>query len=89
MAEYTRRERVIRRVEFHVPTSPPFGAVWAEVMKAIRAAHVELWNAGIVPRDTDAPDDRILLLSGDDDVIVYVEFEDDLHAERAKEGDGP
>lgn len=71
MSTYSRHERTTTRVEFHVPADPPYGASWAELMKAIRAAHIELWQAGRIPEDTDAPDDAIRIQPGDDELIVY------------------
>lgn len=73
MATYGRREVTTTRVEFPVPAEPPYGACWAEVMKAIRAAHQELWTAGLVPENQDAPDDLIKVTVSDDEVIVYYE----------------
>lgn len=75
MATYSRRERTTVRVEFPVPAERPYGASWAEVMKAIHAAHVELWDAGVVEQDRDASDGTIWLLPGDDEVVVYYERE--------------
>jgi hypothetical protein len=71
MAEYTRRERTRTMVEFAIPAQLPYGAAWVELTKAIRAAHSELWDAGQVERERDAPDDAILILPGDDEIVVY------------------
>jgi hypothetical protein len=42
-------------------------------MKAIRAAHNELWALGRVEHGKDAPDDVIRLTTGDDEIIVFYE----------------
>lgn len=73
MSTYSRRERVTKRVEFTVPADPPWGAPWAEVMKAVRAAHTELSDQGMVSEGQDAPDDLIQIRPGDDEVIVSYE----------------
>lgn len=75
MATYSRRERTTKRVEFVVPTPPPWGADWAQVMRAIHAAHAELADAGRIKPGSDAPDDLIRISPGDEDVIVSYEVE--------------
>lgn len=72
MASYTRRIRHIERVEYVIPTyGDENGAPWAEVMKAIRAIHNELFDADPkrYPRGVDLPDNTIMI-SGDDEAIL-------------------
>ena len=73
MADYSRQEVTKVTVEFTVPAPFGFGACWAEVMKAIRAAHQELWQAGVIAEGKDASDDRIRIRPGDEEVIVFYE----------------
>jgi hypothetical protein len=73
MAEYTRRVRTRTTVEYVIPLTIGFGACWAEIMKAIRASHSELWASGRVERGQDAPDDVIRFTVEDDAVIVFFE----------------
>lgn len=75
MATYFRRERTTKRVEFVVPTPPPWGADWTQVMRAIHAAHTELAAADRIKPGTDAPDDLIRISPGDEDVVVSFETE--------------
>ncbi len=72
MATYSRSERVIRRVEFHVPTYEPWGACWAEVYKAVNAAIAELRDAGIDPPS----DDQIRIHGADAEIVVAYEVPD-------------
>lgn len=76
MADYTRRVRTRTTVEYVVPITLGFGACWSEVMKAIRAAHQELWSLGVVERDKDAADDRIRFSVEDDAIVIF--FEQDV-----------
>jgi hypothetical protein len=64
MATYSRREVVTRTVEFTVPASPPYGAAWAEVWKAVTAATRELRQTGRVSADQEPSDDAIRILPG-------------------------
>lgn len=75
MATYTSKTVLTERHEFSVPATEPWGACWAEVMKAIRAAHSELWALGLVPEGRDASDDAIRILPGDEDVVVFYVLE--------------
>lgn len=77
MATYTSRMVTSTRHEFVVPADRPWGACWAEVMKAIRAAHAELWDKGLVEQDKDAADNVIRILPGDEDVVVFYVLESD------------
>lgn len=70
MPDYFRREVTTRRVEYVVPMNHPDGICWAEIMKAIRACHTELWDQGRVPHGQDASDDTITLVPGDEDIVV-------------------
>jgi hypothetical protein len=72
MATYERRERTVRRVDWCVPAGP-LGACWAEVWKAVRAAHEELWELELVPMGRDAADDQIRIHGDDEAVIVTIE----------------
>lgn len=71
MATWSRRETTVRRVEFVVPALPPWGAVWAEVMKAGDAALTEMHEAGLLPNGP--VDDTLRIRPGDDEVIVSYE----------------
>lgn len=73
MATYDRIEVSTTMVKFVVPAPFGFGACWVEVMKAIRAAHNELWEQGRVPQGENASDDLIRLMPGDEEVIVFYE----------------
>jgi hypothetical protein len=73
MATYDRREVTKVTIEFVVPVMPEWGACWVEVYKAVRAAHQELWQAGVVPEGKDASDDTIRIRPGDEEVIVFYE----------------
>lgn len=68
MAEYARRSRTIRRVEYAIPTPWPTGATWEEVAKAVAGLTQELG-----PRWTS--DDKVRVKPGDDEVIVYFDEE--------------
>jgi hypothetical protein len=71
LATYESRTVLSERHEFIVPATDPWGACWAEVMKAIRAAHSELWELGLVPEGKDASDDAIRIIPEDDGVVVF------------------
>jgi hypothetical protein len=73
MAEYIKRVVTTTIVEFAVPLTLGFGACWAEVMKAIRAAHQDLWDLNKVERGKDAADDVIRLTVSDDEIIIFYE----------------
>lgn len=73
MATYERRERTTRWVEFVVPTRPPQGAAWVEVMNAIRAATTELVAAERVLEGDDPPYDMLRIHTEDDAVVVSYE----------------
>lgn len=70
MADYYRREVTTRRVEFVVPMKHESGINWTEIMKAIQAAHSELYDALQIPRGQEAADDQITLVPGDEDIVV-------------------
>lgn len=70
MADYYRREVTTRRVEFVVPMTHSDGINWTEVMKAVWACHAELREAGRIDVGQDAPDDLILMVPGDEDIVV-------------------
>jgi hypothetical protein len=84
MATYTRIERTTVTIEWRVPAGRPWGACWAEVMKAIRAAHNELseLDPKRYPPGKDVPDDAIRLLPLDEDVVVMIELDDRLMERR-------
>lgn len=73
MATYERRVLEIRRVEYHVPASAPWGAAWTEVYKAVAAIHEELREAGELREGEDAADDRITMEPRDDVIVVSYE----------------
>lgn len=73
MDTYERQVVQTTRVEFHVPAPPPWAATWTEVIKATRAAHAELWEAGDVPHGQDAADDQIRIEPRDDVIVVSYE----------------
>jgi hypothetical protein len=70
---YTRIEETTTLIKFIIPASFGFGACWSEVMKAIHAAHNELWEQGRVPQGEDASDDVIRFITGDEEIIVFYE----------------
>lgn len=70
MADNYRREVVSRRIEFVVPMKHESGINWTEIMKAIQAAHSELYDALKIPRGQEAADDQITLVPGDEDIVV-------------------
>lgn len=86
MATYSRRERMTRHVEYTVPATGG-GAPWAEVMKAVRAAHQELWKSGEVPDGRDASDDTLMVTGDGEQIIVAytVDEGDQRGAEPARE----
>lgn len=73
MSAYERFAVQIRRVEFHVPAPPPWGACWNEVSKAIHVASRELVDAGQLDEAAEPPADLIRVTPGDDEVIVSYE----------------
>lgn len=73
MDDFRRTEVTTTHVNVHVPAPFPDGANWADIMKAIRIVHQELWTAGAVTRDRDAPDDLVKLAAADDEIIVSYE----------------
>lgn len=75
MAIYSERVFETRRVEFSVPASRPWGADWAEVMKAISAARQQLVAMELIEEHAEASADQIRLLPGDDEVIVFYTVE--------------
>ena len=76
MAEYYRRERVTRVVEWIVPAAPPYGACWNQVAQAIGQAERELRDTGRVAAGHEPADDLIRVLPGDDEIVVYYETEE-------------
>lgn len=70
MTTYSRRELVTTRVEYRIPAWPG-GAAWVEVYKAVAAAHAELRAAGELRDGQDAPDDRIWIVSADEEIVVW------------------
>lgn len=75
MATYERVETVTRRVEFRVPTNPPWGADWVEVQKAISAAIAELRAEGEVGPADEPTADRIRMLTTDEAITVFYDME--------------
>jgi hypothetical protein len=75
VATYSRREVTTHRAEYTVPDRGD-GAPWAEVMKAVRAAHQELVALGRIRDGKDAPDNMITIGGDGEDVIVAFEWED-------------
>lgn len=73
MASYERRVLETVRVEFHVPATPPWGAPWVEVMKALNAARSELVQAGVVNEVAELADDQIQIEPRDDVIVVSYE----------------
>ncbi len=69
MATWSRRERVTRTVEYTVPCHGD-GATYAEVQKAITAAHMDLTTAGRADSFGTVPDNEIRVLPGDDEILV-------------------
>lgn len=80
MAIWERKEITSRRVEFHVPTNPPWGACWVEVQKAISAAMAEMRDSGLLWAEEVPADDRIRLLTTDESIVVYYEAVADVHS---------
>lgn len=76
MATYSREVVHKTEIVYKVPAEEPYGAAWVEVMKAIRAAHAELWKFGVVPEGKDAADDRIWVRCRDDEIHVVVPLPD-------------
>lgn len=87
MATYGRREIHTTRVEFPVPASPPWGACWVEVYKAVSAAIQELVSLGLLEDGREPSDDAIKILPGDDEVVVCIELDSD-YVRRARATDG-
>lgn len=75
MASYSTRVVSVERHEFLVPIDASWGACWAEVMKAIRAAHSELWRLGLVEQGKDASDDTIRMTNDDEHIVVFFTVE--------------
>ena len=73
MSTYERREITIQRVEWTVPAPAPWGAPWADVTKAIGAAHQELVGLGQLAPGAEAADDAITVYPTDEGVVVTVE----------------
>ena len=73
MADCIRRVLTRTTIQFVVPVPCGFGACWDEVMRAIRAAHQELWDSGMVSQGEDAPADFIRFQVADDEIIVFYE----------------
>ena len=74
MPSYESRVVTVERHEWVVPTyGHHLGAAWAEVMKAIRAAHQSLWDMDLYPIDKDVPD-SVLRIQGDGEESVIVSF---------------
>lgn len=73
MTDYKRTEVTTTRVQFHVDAPFPDGANWSDVMNMIRLVHQELWSAGIVTQDRDAPDNVVRLMADDNEIIVSYE----------------
>lgn len=73
MTDYKRTEVTTTRVQFHVDAPFPDGANWSDVMNMIRLVHQELWSAGTVTQDRDAPDNEVRLAAGDGEIIVSYE----------------
>lgn len=84
MATYDKRVVKVERHEFVVPTDEPWGACWAEVMKAIRAAHQEIWSLGLAPQGKDVSDDTIRLTGDEESVTVFYVLERDGDSVRLK-----
>lgn len=84
MATYDRWIRTIENVEYTIPADQPYGAAWVEVYKAVHAIHEELRAAGEIGVDEEAPDDRIRILPGEDEIVVFYERS---RRTRSSEGD--
>jgi hypothetical protein len=76
MATWSRRERVVRSVEWSVPAPPPFGADWAQVFQAFHQAEAELRAAGRIPEGREPSDDLIRIRPGDDEIVIYYEIKE-------------
>lgn len=74
MASYEHRIVTVERYEWVIPAyGVPGGVAWAEVMKAIRAAHQVLWDLDLYPTDKDVPD-SVIRIQGDGEGSVVVSF---------------
>lgn len=80
MATWERKEITSRRVEFHVPTNPPFGADWVQVQQAIYAAISEMRNDGLLGVVEEPSDERIRLHGTDEAIVVTYEAVADVHS---------
>jgi hypothetical protein len=70
-----RRSRVTR-VEFIVPAPPPYGADRSDIEAAIRSAQQEMGPKQSAWRSKYLISDSIRFSSGDDEIIVWYEYEE-------------
>lgn len=73
MATYSRRVLHIERVEFHVPAPAPWGATFAEVVKAIHTASAEFRDHRGLASTVVLNDDEIAVAPQDDAIVVSYE----------------
>ena len=72
MADWSRRERTIRVVEYVVPAAEPWGACWNQVQQALNAAISHLRPVGTGP-DWEPSDDAIRIHVGDGEIVLRIE----------------